>query len=120
MIRRVLLLLAVFLGLAAPLPAAFRDFLVASSARFPALAVELRELSGIDIEYAPGIGLIFVAYDEAEWAFVQRVALTLPAGTSLEMLSAAEAIRLEPRLTPELLFAHYDAPAGRPKTMSSP
>ncbi|HMC66294.1 MAG TPA: FAD-dependent oxidoreductase [Gemmataceae bacterium] len=84
------------------LPAAFRDFLVASSARFPALAVELCELSGIDIEYAPGIGLIFVAYDEAEWAFVQRVALTLPAGTSLEMLSAAEAIRLEPRLTPEL------------------
>ncbi len=86
-----------------PLPEAFRDFLTRSNARFPALAGELRELAGVDIEYAPGAGLLFVIYDEAERAFVKRVARSLPQGTRLEMLSAEETARLGPHLTRDLL-----------------
>src|SRR5204862_5871882 len=48
-----------------PLPAAFRDFLVRSNARFPELARELREASGVDIEFAAGAGLLFVVYQES-------------------------------------------------------
>ena len=36
------------------LPPAFREFLLASNGRFPDLADELRELSGIDVEYQTG------------------------------------------------------------------
>src|SRR5712691_9524120 len=49
--------MAAELGGPKPLPAAFRDFLITSNARFPELALELRELSGLDIEYAEGRGL---------------------------------------------------------------
>jgi hydrogen cyanide synthase HcnC len=86
-----------------PLPEAFRDFLTQSNARFPGLAEELQELAGVDIEYAPAGGLIFVIYDQREQAFVDRVARALPARTRLEILSPREIAQLEPRLTPDLL-----------------
>lgn len=86
-----------------PLPDVFRDFLVRSNARFPGLALELRELSGVDIEYAPGAGLLFVIYDEAERAFVECVVRSLPADTRLEVLGPQEVARLEPRLTGDLV-----------------
>jgi glycine/D-amino acid oxidase-like deaminating enzyme len=82
-----------------PLPAAFREFLTASNARFPPLAGELRERSGVDIEYAAGAGLLFVSTSEAERAFVARVARSLLPGTRLEVLSAEEVARVEPRLS---------------------
>ena len=88
-----------------PLPEPFRDFLVQSNARFPALARELRELADLDIEYAPGAGLLFVIYNEAERAFVECVRRSLPAGTHLEILSPEETARVEPRLTRDLLGA---------------
>jgi len=86
-----------------PLPDVFRDFLVESNARFPELAGELRELSGVDIEYEPCRGLLFVIYNEHEQAFVDSVAQSLPAAARLETLSPEEVARLEPRLTRELL-----------------
>jgi hydrogen cyanide synthase HcnC len=89
----------------APLPAAFREFLVASNARFPDLAGELRNLTGIDIEYAPGAGLLFLIYDENQRGFAEGVRRSLPPGTSLELLAPDEVARLEPRLTPDLLGA---------------
>jgi glycine/D-amino acid oxidase-like deaminating enzyme len=89
----------------APLPAAFRDFLVASNARFPSLAGELHELTGLDVEYAPGAGLLFLIGDERERAFAEGVRRSLPPGARLELLSGAEVARLEPRLTRDLLGA---------------
>lgn len=83
------------------LPDAFRAFLEASNDRFPQVADELLEQSGIDIEYRPGGGLLFLIYDEAEEAFVDRVARALPEGR-LELLTAAEARRHEPALTTDL------------------
>lgn len=88
-----------------PLPAAFRDFLVASNARFPGLAGELHDLSGIDVEFAPGAGLLFLVYDERQRCFAEGVARSLPGGMRLELLSPEEVARLEPRLTRDLLGA---------------
>jgi hydrogen cyanide synthase HcnC len=87
------------------LPEPFRDFLTRSNACFPTLALELRELAGVDIEYAPGAGLLFAIRTEAERTFVDRVALSLPAGTRLEILSVQEVARIEPHLSPDLLGA---------------
>jgi len=89
----------------APLPASFRDFLVASNARFPELAGELHALTGIDIEFAPGAGLLFLAYDERQRSFVEGVQRSLPVGMLLELLSQQEVARIEPRLTPNFLEA---------------
>jgi hydrogen cyanide synthase HcnC len=86
-----------------PLPDVFRDYLILSNARFPELAPELRELSGVDIEYAPGAGLLFVVFDEKERAFVKRVAQAPSPGLAVEVLSAEEVARLEPHLTRTLL-----------------
>src|SRR5207249_3817110 len=55
-----------------------------------------------DIEYAPAQGLLFLIEEESQWTFVQKVKKALPAGSRLEMLSAEEAIRLEPRLARDL------------------
>jgi hydrogen cyanide synthase HcnC len=85
-----------------PLPPAFRDFLVASNARFPDLAGELRELSGLDIEYAPGKGLFFLIYEDYQRAFVERVRMSLAQALGLDILSPEEAVRLEPHLTRDL------------------
>lgn len=90
-----------------PLPTVFRDFLVASNARFPELALELRERSGVDIEYQPGKGLLFLAYQEREIAFIRQVAPSVPGEAGLEMLTPAEARRVEPQLTGDLLMAAY-------------
>lgn len=87
------------------LPDLFRDYLVRSSDAFPSLARELLELSGIDIEYEPGAGLLFLIYRGEDLQYVDRIARTLPSDVGLEFLSAAEARRLEPRLTRELAGA---------------
>lgn len=87
------------------LPTAFRDFLSQSNSRFPELAVELHDLTGLDIEYAPGHGLLFLMFEERERAFVNAVAGSLPPGTRIEILSAEEAVKLESALSPNLLGA---------------
>jgi hydrogen cyanide synthase HcnC len=85
-----------------PLPAAFRDFLVRSNACFPELARQLHDLTGVDIEYAEGAGLLFLVYDDKQWAFVESVGSALTAGTRLERLTPDEAIRIIPELTRDL------------------
>jgi hydrogen cyanide synthase HcnC len=87
------------------LPEAFRDFLIRSNACFPELAVQLRELSGLDIEYVAGGGLLFVIQHEAEGDFVQELARTLPARLRPEILSQQAAGRLEPNLRKDILGA---------------
>jgi hydrogen cyanide synthase HcnC len=81
-----------------PLPDAFRDFLVKSNAMFPGLAAALLELADIDIELAPGAGLLFVIESEAERAFVECVARSLPPALRVEVLSPEAVARLEPAL----------------------
>ena len=85
------------------LPKSFREFLVSSNQHFPELAGRLYELSGIDIEYEPGVGLIFVIYNENERAFVDHLIQSLPPETPLEVLSASEIRRLEPELSHDVL-----------------
>jgi hydrogen cyanide synthase HcnC len=82
----------------APLPDLFRDFLVRSNALFPGLADELRALTDLDIEYAPGAGLLFVIDNEQDRALVEHVARALPPAVRLEILPAAAVARLEPAL----------------------
>src|SRR5262245_29780687 len=68
-----------------PLPVVFRDFLIASNALFPQLAEELNDITGLDIEYAPGAGLYFLILHERERVLVDRVLAALPPGTEWEM-----------------------------------
>ncbi|HEV3005977.1 MAG TPA: FAD-dependent oxidoreductase [Pirellulales bacterium] len=86
-----------------PLSDAFRDFLVRSNARFPDLAVELQSLAQLDIEYAPGAGLLFVIEGQSQWTFVERVRRSLSGSVRLEMLSPDEVARLEPQLRRDIL-----------------
>jgi hydrogen cyanide synthase HcnC len=85
-----------------PLPPVFRDFLAASNAQFPCLASELRDASGIDIECDEGVGLLFVMFNEQECAFAQRLAANVPRDLGMQVLSAQEALRIEPLLSPEV------------------
>jgi hydrogen cyanide synthase HcnC len=88
-----------------PLPECFRDFLIASNALFPSLAGELKEFTGIDIEFAPGAGLLFLVFNEWQRCFAEGVRQSLPAGLHLEFFSQEEVHRLEPHLTCDLLGA---------------
>jgi hydrogen cyanide synthase HcnC len=87
------------------LPEAFRDFLVRSNRRFPGLAEEIRDQTGIDIEFAAGAGLLFPLYGEEHRAFVDGVRSSLPPDAKLHLLTPAETARLEPNLTRDLLGA---------------
>jgi hydrogen cyanide synthase HcnC len=88
-----------------PLPDVFRDFLIASNALFAPLAGELKEQTGIDIEFAPGAGLLFLVFDERERCFAESVCRSLPPGLRLDYLSPHEVRQVEPRLTGKLLGA---------------
>jgi len=87
------------------LPAPFRDLLVASNALFPALAKEMLDTTGVDMEFRTGGGLLFAVYDEQEQAYVERVTRALPAGLHFERLTPEEACKFEPQLTRELVGA---------------
>ena len=86
-----------------PLPELFRNFLVKSNACFPALAAELLELSGLNIEYASGAGLLFVIDNEQEQAFAESVLRSLPAAVRVECLTPEAMARLEPNLRRDIL-----------------
>jgi hydrogen cyanide synthase HcnC len=86
-----------------PLPNVFRDFLVASNNRFPALADDLRERTGIDIELAAGVGLIFLMYTPDEQGIVDSIARSLPQDDVLEILTPEEVVELEPTITRDIV-----------------
>ena len=83
------------------LPAVFRDFLVKSNSQFPPLVDELANLSGVDFEYDPGVGLLFLINHMHDEHFVYHIAKSLPDESSLTILSPQEARQLEPELTDE-------------------
>ena len=87
------------------LPTSFRDFLTQSNSYFPELAVELKEFGGMNIEYEPGAGLMFLYFTEEEKQFGQLIADSLPPAGRPEILTPTEARELEPELTENLLGA---------------
>ncbi len=94
-------------GMLAPLaegaaPGPFLDLALASLSRFGALAAELREATGIDVELITA-GLLRPALDDAEAADYQASLATQRAlGLPLQWLNAAEARALEPLLAPDV------------------
>lgn len=87
------------------LPEEFREFLVRSNSLFPELHETLRSVSGVDIEYSPGAGLMFLAFQESERDFVEGVRQLLPDDGQLEWLSPAQAREMEPSLNPKIFGA---------------
>ena len=87
------------------LPDVFRDFLVESNSRFPELARELEDLTGIDIELDSGPGLLFLMQTARQQAVVDNVARGLPDGFVLELLSPAEVAELEPAVSDDIIGA---------------
>ena len=87
----------------ASLPAVFRDFLVESNRRFPELAGELADLTGVDIELDSGPGLLFLMQTARQQAVVDNIARGLPEGFVLEILSPEEVGELEPAVCREIV-----------------
>lgn len=83
------------------LPSCFFDFAMKSNAMVPALAEELREASGIDVEWER-TSLLFVMYDDGDEAFARFVRERLPGAARLtRWLSPEELARAEPAVTRE-------------------
>ncbi|MEO5339730.1 MAG: glycine oxidase ThiO [Magnetococcus sp. MYC-9] len=86
---------------------AFLELCLASRQLFPDYVRELEALSGIAIGYAAS-GVLEVALDPAEGRMaVGRLQWMLDRGLRVEVLDRAEALRLEPALTPTLVGANY-------------
>lgn len=89
----------------AQLPRGFLDFALQSNAMFPALAEELRETSGMDIEFER-TSLLFVMYDEGDVAFAKPLWENCPCGRSLiDWLTPEELAKAEPAVTREVCGA---------------
>lgn len=84
------------------LPRSFLDFAIQSNAMFPALATELHEAGGVDIELER-TSLLFVMYDEADVAFATPLWQHCPCGRSLtEWMTPEELAKAEPAVTREV------------------
>lgn len=87
------------------LPKTFLDFAIQSNEMFPALANELREISGIDCEYEE-TSLLYLMYDEGDVAFAKSLYGNCPCGNSLiDWLSPEELAKAEPNVTRKVLGA---------------
>jgi glycine oxidase len=97
-------------GMLAPLaeadePGAFLDLLRESARRFPALAEELRESTGIEVAYRTE-GTLLVSLSPLDESRLERRFLwQSAAGLPVARLSGAEARELEPGLTPRVTAA---------------
>lgn len=86
----------------AQLPRSFLDFAMQSNTMFPALAGELREIGGLDIEFER-TSLLFLMYDESDVAFAKPLWESCPCGKSLtEWLSPEELAKAESAVTREV------------------
>lgn len=83
----------------AQLPREFLDFALQANAMFPALAQELQETGGLDIEFER-TSLLFVMYDDADVAFATPLWRDCPCGRGLtEWLTQEELAKEEPAVT---------------------
>jgi glycine oxidase len=88
-------------------PGPFMQLTLASMTRWPAFAAELREFSGVDVEYRAS-GRLLVALNDAEAEhFHAQHAWQTADGFDVRMLSGAEARELEPALSPHVVAALY-------------
>ena len=87
------------------LPEIFRKFLQNSNRLFPELSQELLELTGVDIEYEPGAGLLYLIYQEQDFKLTDQLKQLLPDMDGLTVLSPEETWKIEPHLTRDLLGA---------------
>ncbi len=78
-------------------PGPLLEMALASRARFPALVAELQAATGMDIGYRLS-GVLVLADGEGAAALEERAAWQRRIGLRVELLSAAEAKRLEPAL----------------------
>jgi len=91
--------------LEAEAPGPFLELCLRSRALYPALAEELQSLSGINIEYRP-TGALQVAFTEdLAPRFQAMVAWQKAIGLRAELLAAADALRVEPNLSPRVAVA---------------
>ena len=95
---------------------------LASKALYPDLALELRERTGLDVEYETG-GNLTCFLDEGDEA-VGRAACAWQreAGLKAELLSRADALALEPDLSPEVrgaLFLPEDHWVNNPRLVTA-
>jgi len=96
----------------APLPACFFEFAIRSNAMFPSLAAELRETTGIDVEY-DACSLLFLMFDDGDESFARSVSERCPPGARQpERLSREDLAKAEPAVSREargaLLFRGDD------------
>ena len=85
------------------LPDVFRDFLIESNSRFPDLAIQLKDITGIDIELDSGPGLLFLMQTARQQAVVDSIARGLPDGFVLELLSPSDVAELESAVTTDIV-----------------
>jgi hydrogen cyanide synthase HcnC len=84
------------------LPRSFLDFALCSNAMFPELSEELRETSGMDIEFER-TSLLFLMYDEGDETFARPLLERCPCGQDLtEWLTPEELAKAEPAVTREV------------------
>jgi len=84
------------------LPRSFLDFALQSNAMFPALAEELREIGGFDVELER-TSLLFLMYDDADVAFATPLWEHCPCGRDqTEWLTPEDLARAEPAVTREV------------------
>ncbi len=84
------------------LPRSFLDFAIHSNGMFPALAEELRQTSGMDIELER-TSLLFLMYDEGDEAYARPLWQNCPCGRSMiDWLGPEDVAKQEPFLTREL------------------
>jgi glycine oxidase len=101
-------------------PGPLLDLGLRSRAMYPAFAAELRELTGMDIGYKL-CGLIEIALDEeGEAALLDRQRWQAALGLKAEFLTAAQALKLEPALGPQVRAGLYlqDEGAVNPRTLA--
>ena len=86
-------------------PGVFLDLLLRARAAFPDMVAALREETGIDAGYS-GAGTLYLALrEEDEGELEHRLAWQSAAGLGVERLSAEEARRLEPAVSPAVRWA---------------
>jgi hydrogen cyanide synthase HcnC len=84
------------------MPKSFLNFAMASNAMFPKLADDLRDSTGMDIEYDRN-SLLFLMYDDGDEAFARQLWKDCPCGKSLsEWVTPEEITKVEPALTRDI------------------
>ncbi len=95
---------------------------LASKALYPDLALELRERTGLDVEYEPGGNLLCFLDEGDEAVGRQAYAWQREAGLKAELLGRAEVLALEPDLSPEVrgaLFLPEDHWVNNPRLVTA-